>query len=87
MNLKEEFELLRQVPTFAVIKPAKLKLLAFMSERVGFDPGAQLMRRGDPADAAYDVALSDSEATMISRGAVMAARPAQTACSVSCSSG
>jgi CRP-like cAMP-binding protein len=24
-----------------------------MSERVGFDPGKQLMRQGDPADAAY----------------------------------
>ncbi len=34
-------------------EPAKLKLLAFMSERVGFDPGKRLMRQGDPADAAY----------------------------------
>jgi CRP/FNR family transcriptional regulator, cyclic AMP receptor protein len=53
MSLKEEFELLRRVPLFAEIEPAKLKLLAFMSERVGFDPGKPLMRQGDPADAAY----------------------------------
>jgi len=53
MSLKEEFELLRRVPIFAEIEPAKLKLLAFMSERVGFDSGKQLMRQGDPADAAY----------------------------------
>ena len=53
MSLKEEFELLRRVPIFAEIEPAKLKLLAFMSERVAFDPGTQLMRQGDPADAAY----------------------------------
>ena len=53
MSLKQEFELLRRVPIFADIEPAKLKLLAFMSERVGFDPGKQLMRQGDPADAAY----------------------------------
>ena len=53
MSLKQEFELLRQVPMFAEIEPAKLKLLAFMSERVAFDPGKQLMRQGDPADAAY----------------------------------
>jgi CRP-like cAMP-binding protein len=53
MSLKEEFELLRRVPIFAEIEPSKLKLLAFMSERVGFDSGKQLMRQGDPADAAY----------------------------------
>jgi CRP/FNR family transcriptional regulator, cyclic AMP receptor protein len=53
MSLKQEFELLRRVPMFAEIEPAKLKLLAFMSERVGFDPGKRLMQYGDPADAAY----------------------------------
>ena len=53
MSLKEEFELLRRVPIFAEIEPARLKLLAFMSERVGFDPGKRLMRQGDAADAAY----------------------------------
>jgi CRP/FNR family transcriptional regulator, cyclic AMP receptor protein len=53
MSLKQEFELLRRVPIFAEIEPSKLKLLAFMSERVGFDPGKRLMRQGDPADAAY----------------------------------
>jgi CRP/FNR family cyclic AMP-dependent transcriptional regulator len=53
MSLKQEFELLRRVPIFAEIEPSKLKLLAFMSERVGFDPGKQLMRQGDQADAAY----------------------------------
>ena len=53
MSLKQEFELLRRVPIFTEIEPAKLKLLAFMSERVGFDPGKRLMRQGDPSDAAY----------------------------------
>jgi CRP-like cAMP-binding protein len=53
MSLKQEFELLRRVPFFAEIEPAKLKLLAFMSERVAFDPGKRLCRQGDPADAAY----------------------------------
>jgi CRP/FNR family transcriptional regulator, cyclic AMP receptor protein len=53
MSLKQEFELLRRVPIFSEIEPARLKLLAFMSERVGFDPGKRLMRQGDPADAAY----------------------------------
>lgn len=53
MSLKQEFELLRRVPFFAEIEPARLKLLAFMSERVAFEPGKQLCRQGDPADAAY----------------------------------
>jgi CRP/FNR family cyclic AMP-dependent transcriptional regulator len=53
MSLKQEFELLRRVPIFAEIEPAKLKLLAFVSERVSFDAGNLLMRQGDSADAAY----------------------------------
>src|SRR5579863_5308327 len=49
----QEYELLRRIPFFAEIEPAKLKLLAFMSERVGFDDGKLLCRQGDPGDAAY----------------------------------
>jgi CRP/FNR family transcriptional regulator, cyclic AMP receptor protein len=53
MSLKQEIEALRQVPIFAEIEPAQLKLLAFMSERVAFDPGERLMQQGDLADTAY----------------------------------
>jgi CRP/FNR family transcriptional regulator, cyclic AMP receptor protein len=53
MSLKQEFELLRRVPFFAEIEPAKLKLIAFTSERVAFDAGKQLFRQGDLGDAAY----------------------------------
>jgi CRP/FNR family cyclic AMP-dependent transcriptional regulator len=53
LSLLQEYELLRRVPVFAEIEPAKLKLLAFMSERVGFDPGKTLCRQGEAADAAY----------------------------------
>ncbi len=63
MSLKQEFELLRRVPFFAEIEPAKLKLLAFMSERVGFDAGKLIVRQGDPADAAY--LIIDGEAEVI----------------------
>jgi len=61
MSLKQEFELLRQVPMFAEIEPAKLKLLAFMSERVAFDPGKPLFRQGDPGDAAYLIIAGEAE--------------------------
>jgi CRP/FNR family cyclic AMP-dependent transcriptional regulator len=63
MSLKQEFELLRRVPFFAEIEPAKLKLLALMSERVGYDPGKIMMRQGDPGDAAY--LIVDGEAEVI----------------------
>src|SRR5690242_3969293 len=49
VSLVQEYELLRRVPFFAEIEPAKLKLLAFMSERVGFDDGKLLCDQGDAA--------------------------------------
>ncbi len=56
MSLLEEYELLRRVPLVAEIEPAKLKLLAFMSERVGFDDGKLLCRQGDPPSGPLTVA-------------------------------
>lgn len=61
MSLKQEFELLRRVPYFAEIEPAKLKLLAFMSERVAFDDGKRLFRQGDVGDAAYLIIEGEAE--------------------------
>ncbi len=46
---------------FSEIEPAKLKLLAFMSERVGFDHGKFLCRQGDQADAAYLIIEGEAE--------------------------
>src|SRR5438876_5914489 len=59
---RSEYELLRKVPVFAEIEPAKLKLLAFMSERIAFDAGQTLCHQGDPADAAY---LIDRKSTRL----------------------
>jgi CRP-like cAMP-binding protein len=53
MLLKDEVELLRQVPLFQGIDPGKLKLLAFTSERMAFEPGQIMVQQGDPGDAAY----------------------------------
>jgi CRP-like cAMP-binding protein len=64
--LLQEYELLRRIPFFSEIEPARLKLLAFMSERVGFDPGKNLCRQGDPADAAY--LIIEGEADIILEG-------------------
>jgi CRP-like cAMP-binding protein len=51
--LKDEVQTLRQVPLFAGVAPAKLKLLAFASDRVSYRAGEILFRQGDPGDAAY----------------------------------
>jgi CRP-like cAMP-binding protein len=53
MSINQEVELLRRIPMFSKIDPAKLRLLAFASERVTFPSGEVLFHQGDPADAAY----------------------------------
>ena len=53
MNLNEEVEILKGVPIFAKIEPAKLKLLAFTSERMNFAGGQEVCHQGDPGDAMY----------------------------------
>ncbi|MDP1753529.1 MAG: cyclic nucleotide-binding domain-containing protein [Reyranella sp.] len=53
MNLNEEVELLKGVPIFSKIEPAKLKLLAFTSERLNFAGGQEVCHQGDLGDAMY----------------------------------
>ena len=53
LMLKDEVQTLRQVPLFAGVAPAKLKLLAFASDRVSYRSGEILFHQGDPGDAAY----------------------------------
>jgi CRP-like cAMP-binding protein len=53
MNLNEEVELLKGVPIFSKVEPAKLKLLAFTSERMNFAAGQEVCHQGDPGDAMY----------------------------------
>ena len=53
LDLAEETDLLRKIPMFAKMETSKLKLLAFASEIVSFDPGDVVMSIGDSADVAY----------------------------------
>ena len=68
MDLLQEAELLRKVPMFSRLEPAKLKLLAFTSESLSFDDGEELFSVGDPADCAYVImdgeveVMADTEA-------------------------
>jgi len=63
VTVQQEYEVLRQVPFFAEIEPPKLKALAYVSERVGFDDGKVVFRQGDPGDAAY--LIIDGEADIV----------------------
>lgn len=67
MSLNQEVELLRSIPLFAKIEPSKLKLLAFTSERLTFQPGQSLFAQGDMGDAAY--LIVDGSADVIIEGA------------------
>jgi len=55
MSIVEEVELLRRIPLFAKIDPARLKLLAFTSDRVTFEPGQKLFEQGEGGDSAFVV--------------------------------
>lgn len=61
MLLKDEVGMLRQVPLFSGVAPAKLKLLAFTSDRVTYAPGQIIVRQGEVGDAAYVVLSGRAE--------------------------
>jgi CRP/FNR family transcriptional regulator, cyclic AMP receptor protein len=61
MLLKDEVDLLRKVPLFAHLDPAKLKLLAFTSTRASFKPGQELFHQGDEGDAAYLILSGEAD--------------------------
>ena len=54
MSIVEEVELLRRIPLFAKIDPARLKLLAFTSDRVTFEAGQKLFEQGEGGDSAAE---------------------------------
>jgi CRP/FNR family cyclic AMP-dependent transcriptional regulator len=64
MSLAREVDLIRRVPVFSAIGPAKQKLLCFSSERLTFEPGQVIFREGDAADAAYVVIDGTVEITV-----------------------
>ncbi|OHV79895.1 Crp/Fnr family transcriptional regulator [Ensifer sp. LCM 4579] len=65
MLLKDEVEMLRRITLFAGLPPAKLKLLAFTSDRVLYGAGESLFHQGDIGDAAY-VILSGKADVLVS---------------------
>ena len=63
MSLIKDVEVLRSIPIFAKIEPAKLKLLAFTSERLQFMDGDEICHQGEVGDAAY--IILDGEADVL----------------------
>lgn len=64
MTLQQEVQLLRQVPLFAKIDPARLKLLAFTSDRLTFAEDDVLFHQGDAGDAAYLILSGSAEVSI-----------------------
>jgi CRP/FNR family cyclic AMP-dependent transcriptional regulator len=72
MNLNEEVELLKGVPIFSKVEPAKLKLLAFTSERMNFAAGQELFHQGDQGDAMYVILGGVADVLIDSQGGQIA---------------
>jgi len=51
--LKQDVEILRKVPLFSPIDTARLKLLAFTSQRLSFDEDQVLFRQNESGETAY----------------------------------
>jgi len=64
MSLTEDMEVLRSIPLFAKIEPARLKLLAFTSERLSFISGDEICREGDVGDAAYIILEGEADVSV-----------------------
>ena len=72
MSLSEELEVLRNIPMFANVESAQLKLLAFTSERLTFAPGQDLFCRGDAGDAAYIIIGGEADVLVEQEGTEVA---------------
>jgi CRP-like cAMP-binding protein len=61
MSLQEETEVLRNIPMFSTIDPARLKLLSFTSERVSYMVGEEFIKQGEVGDSAFVIISGDAE--------------------------
>lgn len=68
MSIKEEVDLLRRIPLFENIDLAKIKLLAFASERICFDQGQDLCQQGEIGDAAYVIIDGEADVSVENEG-------------------
>ena len=67
MSLNKEAELLKDLPLFSKVDLAKLKLLAFTSERLTYEDNEIVFNEGDDGDAAY-IILDGTAIVSIAQG-------------------
>ena len=60
-DLQQDVDLLRNVPLFRNLDAAKLKLLAFTSERLTYGAGDSLFFQGDSGDSAYVIVEGEAD--------------------------
>lgn len=58
---ERDVETLRNIPLFAGLPTARLKLIAYTAEIVRFEPGEVLVQQGAPADAVYIITEGEAE--------------------------
>lgn len=68
MSINSEVETLRTIPMFRTIEPGKLRLLAFISERMTFRPGEIMCTQGEPGDSAFIILDGQGEVLVESGG-------------------
>ena len=61
MPLEQDVETLRNIPLFAGLPTARLKLIAYTAEVVRFAPGEVIVQQGDAADAVYIITEGQAE--------------------------
>lgn len=66
MLLREEVELLRNIPYFNRVEPCKLKLLAFASHRISYEPGDTIFSQGDTPESTYVLLAGQVKLTFMS---------------------
>ncbi|XWN33088.1 MAG: Crp/Fnr family transcriptional regulator [Devosia sp.] len=68
MSLDTDTAALRKVPLFRGVDDQKLRLLAFLSERVRFEEGEALMEEGDFGDTAYIILGGNADVVIHTKG-------------------
>ena len=62
--LERDVETLRNIPLFAGLPTARLKLIAYTAEVVQFAPGEVIVSQGDPADAVYIIVAGEADVSV-----------------------
>ncbi len=73
MSIDQEVDILRRIPLFANIDPAKLKLMCFASRRLTFTAGQSLCAQGETGESAYIVIEGTANVVVENNGPLVVA--------------